>query len=416
MRQPPPHNVAQAFEEQLEERATEYRRNGFRAQPLPGLDTLSPADWTQPPPPYDWIVDGCFLRGTVAMLSGDGGLGKSLLMQQLCTAAALGQDWLGLETKGCNSLAFFCEDDVDELRRRQAAINRQYGCEPADLAGKVHYAARVGQENVLVEFDRRTDEPKYLPLLEQLRATVVRAKAQIVVLDTLADVFAGNEIIRNQVRRFVTALRKLALEVQGVVILTAHPSLTGMNSGTGLSGSTGWNNSVRSRLYLTRPKVDENEEEDTNERLLKTMKNNQGPYGGRIKLRWEDGVFTRAEDRAPGVTGTVETLRIDGAVTDAVRYLIKRGTRVAADPLARTSLVNLAKTLPSCRDYRRADLESSQLRLVERGRLVTVTMGPPSRRYAYLRTPDTTYPGEEGNPESASSSAPFAEPSQPSQP
>jgi hypothetical protein len=34
------------------------------------------------------------------------------------------------------------------------------------------------------------------------------------------------------------------------VLLTGHPSLTGINTGTGTSGSTAWNASVRSRLYF----------------------------------------------------------------------------------------------------------------------------------------------------------------------
>jgi hypothetical protein len=37
---------------------------------------------------------------------------------------------------------------------------------------------------------------------------------------------------------------------KGSVVLIAHPSLTGINTGTGISGSTQWHNSVRARFYL----------------------------------------------------------------------------------------------------------------------------------------------------------------------
>src|SRR5690606_4285666 len=117
----------------------------------------------------------------------------------LCTAMAIGRPWLGLDTKPGRTFAFFCEDDEDELHRRQAAINRHYGCEEADLSG-VEYAARVGLDNILVDFDRRSEQPRVLPLYEQLRNRVLAHEAQIVILDTLADVFAGDEIRRNQVR------------------------------------------------------------------------------------------------------------------------------------------------------------------------------------------------------------------------
>ncbi len=46
-----------------------------------------------------------------------------------------------------------------------------------------------------------------------------------------------------------------------------------MQSGTGLSGSIAWNNSVRSRLYFTADKTDEDL------RLLKNMKTNYGRKG-----------------------------------------------------------------------------------------------------------------------------------------
>ncbi len=404
MRQPPPHSSARAFVEDQQRRHDEaqaayeqqaaWGRPTSRGREPPPFESVSPANWTEAPPPYDWIVDGCFLRGTVAMISGDGGLGKSLLMQQLCTAAALGQSWLGLETKPCKAFAVFCEDDLDELRRRQHWINRHYRCEPADLAGRVEYAARVGQENILVEFDRRTDQPRFMPLLEQLKEKIRSIGAQIVVLDTLADVFAGNEIVRNQVRRFVSALRKVALEVQGVIILTAHPSLTGMNSGTGLSGSTGWNNSVRSRLYLTRATTrDGNEEEDTNERLLKTMKNNQGPWGGKIRLRWENGVFVRADQAAPAPT-LLDKLEIDVLLADVLRSLVRHDTRVAADPYARNGFATLARATAEAKHLGWKEVVSAQERMLASGKILKVELGSGTKRRAFLRTPDLLYPGE----------------------
>ncbi len=44
------------------------------------------------------MVRGLIPRGAVTMITGDGGVGKSLLAQQLLTAAAIGRDFLGCET------------------------------------------------------------------------------------------------------------------------------------------------------------------------------------------------------------------------------------------------------------------------------------------------------------------------------
>ena len=103
----------------------------------------------------------------------------------------------------------------------------------------------------------------------------------MLVLDSLHDIFAGEENRRVQARQFVQGLREIAREIDGVVLLSAHPSLSGRNSGTGESGSTAWNNAVRSRLYLT-----EADEQAGATRILKTMKANYGPPGRPKTTRW----------------------------------------------------------------------------------------------------------------------------------
>jgi RecA-family ATPase len=399
MRPTPPHNASQAFEDGFREASDRWERGEPRQEPqqrgLPTIGTLSPVDWTgKEAPAYDWMVEGCFLRGTVAMMSGDGGLGKSLLMQQLLTAAAVGRPWLGLDTQPARGYAFFCEDDEGELHRRQERINDHYEVSYAELGG-VRYASRVGQENVLVEFDRRTDQPRRMPLFDALAEDVKRHQAQIVVLDTLADVFAGNEIVRNQVRRFVTALRKLAMEIQGVIILTAHPSLSGMATGSGISGSTAWNNSVRSRIYLTKPKSNDEEEEDHNERLLRTMKNNQGPFGGALRLRWRDGVFVRS-DMVSSSLDLVGRLDLIGAVLKAVEDLCRTGTRMSPDKFARTYVVTALAGQPSLRPYTRGQVESAKDALLADGRLVQTTIKRDRKDRIYVKPASMTLPEEEG--------------------
>jgi hypothetical protein len=62
-------------------------------------------------------------------LYGAGGIGKTTLMQMLCTSAALDPakfrdiNWLGLPVRQCRSILLFCEDDADEMQRaRQRSI------------------------------------------------------------------------------------------------------------------------------------------------------------------------------------------------------------------------------------------------------------------------------------------------------
>jgi AAA domain len=79
-------------------------------------------------------------------------------------------------------------------------------------------------------------------------------EARLVVIETAADAFGGNENDRNQVRQFVQrGLGQIALKIDGALVCCAHPSRAGLSSGEGDSGSTGWNNAFRSRLYLHHP-------------------------------------------------------------------------------------------------------------------------------------------------------------------
>lgn len=74
-------------------------------------------------------------------------------------------------------------------------------------------------------------------------------------------------------------MRGLAIDHQLAVVLIAHPSLTGMSTGSGSSGSTAWSNSVRSRLYLERVKGADDREIDADLRVLQVKKSNYGPIG-----------------------------------------------------------------------------------------------------------------------------------------
>lgn len=264
-----------------------------RKSALEAFQPFTPADWIgKRPPDQQWMVEGCFLRGTVAILSGDGGLGKSLLLQQLMTCAALGRDWLGMKVQQCRTMAVFCEDDRDELHRRQWAINLHYDCDMGDIAEDLMIESRAGRDSVLMRFGRWGDDGQTTPLFHQIAYKAKEFGAQLLFLDTVADVFSGNEVDRNQPRRFISELRKLAIAMEGCVVLTQHPSVDGLASGTGRSGSTAWNNSARSRIYLT-----EDKKVPGNQRVLKTMKNNSAARGGKIALKWDRGVFVREAEQ-----------------------------------------------------------------------------------------------------------------------
>ena len=253
-----------------------------------GLKIIDPVRWAgKPIPTPKWLVEGWIPLRSVTMLSGDGGTGKSLLALQLLAAAAGRTSWLGLPVMPVKSFGIACEDDEDELHRRLADIAESMGIDFGDLEN-LQLTSRVGMANEFLRRDKFNKPQGPSEFFEQVLKESKAFGAQLVVIDGLHDTFDGNENSRPEARQFVGMLRKIALEIDGAVVLLAHPSLSGLNSGTGNSGSTAWNNAARSRLYLSRPKDDE---ADSNARVLRTMKANYGRVGDEIRIRWKEGVF-----------------------------------------------------------------------------------------------------------------------------
>jgi RecA-family ATPase len=240
----------------------------------------------KPIPERRWLVPNWIPHLTVTGIYGDGGVGKSLLGQQLITAAAIGKQWVGLNVDHVKTLGIFCEDDEDELIRRQHGINEHYGIDFADLEN-MRWLSRFGEDNILLDFS--TGRPQLTHFWHQVLETAAEFGAQAVLIDTVADTYGGNENDRSQSRHYVQqALGRLARQISGSVIALAHPSRLGLANGTGDSGSTGWNNSFRSRAYLSSPP---DEESDPLHRTLQRKKANYAVREETIDLKWERGVL-----------------------------------------------------------------------------------------------------------------------------
>src|SRR5262249_23821225 len=212
-----------------------------------------------PAPERRWIVQDWIVEGVVNSLYGDGGIGKTLLAQQLAYCLRIGKPFLGIEVERKTSFCVLCEDDVQEIHRRHDTISAGLG-HPHDnpFAGGVTLWPRVGLDNLLVTWDN-SNRPHLTRQFQDIWAEVLKRRPDLLVLDTLADVYGGNEIVRVQVNHFIkTVLGRLILKAKEAgfiltVLLLAHPSMAGKASGSGASGSTAWENAVRARLYMRRP-------------------------------------------------------------------------------------------------------------------------------------------------------------------
>lgn len=214
-------------------------------------------------------------------------------------------------------------------------------------------------------------------LFKQIEGKVKELRPSFFILDAMADVYGGDENVRGQVRQFIALLRRLAIENRVTVLLVAHPSLSGMASGSGTSGSTGWSNSVRSRLYLE-PAVNEDREADPCLRKLTVMKSNYGPKGTSVALRWDRGRFVLV-----GGVGTFERMATEAKDDGLFLKLLKMATgqKRRASPLIG---MNYAPTIfagmPDGNGVKSVRFKAAMERLLRDKKICVEEVGPPSKR------------------------------------
>ena len=307
-------------------------------------------------PDRKWIVSEWLPAGHVTINYGNGGVGKTLLAQQLMTACATSTPWCGLAVTPCRSLALFCEDDEDELWRRQEAINRQAGVDFRDL-GDMRWQSGVGDDNLLMTFDG-SGRGLLTPRLHKLIEDAEKHEARLLVIDTAADVFGGNENDRSQVRQFVgRALGGIARQIKGAVLLNAHPSRSGMGAtGDMDGGSTGWSNTARSRWSVVRPPADGDEPAGSDERILTKRKANYSSIGDEIRLRWQDGVLVPVQG-AGGIIGTIQRRSAEDTFLTLLDRCADQGVRVSASAHSPNYAPKIFAKRPDAEGCRKQDFD-----------------------------------------------------------
>ncbi len=259
--------------------------------------------------------------GLVTVLSGHGGVGKSVLAMQLLACIGTGRPLFGIPTRRSRIAFFSAEDGADLLQQRLLWVCQGLGIEPAELDGWVHLLDATEGEPVLfhdvqVAGQRiGTTTGSYAELGRYLD----RHDIEVLIVDNMSDAFDGNEIERAKVRAFMRSLPQLRSGRRMTVLLLAHVdkgTARGERSGSeAYSGSTAVHNSARSRIYLAR--------ERDGQLRLEHQKNNLGPLAQPLLLAWPDGQLPQLDQP---VNGHVQAL-IDSALIRQLLRLIGEFTQ-----------------------------------------------------------------------------------------
>ena len=351
------------------------------AAPAP-MGWVDMSKWDEgPPPDRQWAVRDRIPLRQAGLFSGEGGTGKSIIELMKNVAHVAGKDWLGSMPERGPAFYIGAEDEVDELRRRLDSIAKHYGTNFKELIeGGLYIKCLLGEDATLCAANGKSGKIEVTGLYRQLYEAAGDIKPKNISIDTLSRAFAGNEIDRVQVYGFAMHLQALAKVSDGSVTVLSHPSLAGMSSGSGISGSTAWHGAFRFRMYLRGFKGDRDEQPETDLRELEFKKNQYGPLGETVCVKWEKGIFVPQGDGS-----SLDTLARDQTIDDLFVKTLARLTQQGRDLSPHSTSNNFAPTVIAEQaeakeaGIRKRDFKAAYERLLDVKRIQIVTEGPPSR-------------------------------------
>ena len=226
----------------------------------PSLDLEVLAEREPAPPRF--VVQDWLPSGYATLFAGHGGVGKSGIALNLAVCIAAGLPFFGLAVERCRVLYASCEDRENVLHWRLARICRHLGIDLAGLRGWLQVLDLVGRDSILWERDPRTGLTLSRAYYE-LQARSKEYATEVLMLDGISDTFGGGENVKTEVKRYVNACLALVPADTGALLLIGHvakPAASNPSTNEGYSGSTGWHNAVRARLYLY-PEMEESDED-----------------------------------------------------------------------------------------------------------------------------------------------------------
>lgn len=316
-------------------------------------------DWAQlvadEPEDVSWIIPGWLPGGCVTLYNGDGGSGKSFCSLEIAVRLALGAPVFGKQTARMKVAFLSGEDDVRTLYNRAKKIAQKIGHTPIDLNGWLFLRDASADESVLFSEaqgeanGRKTGIVDYWTARFDLVAQHWESSgAQLLILDNSSDVYDANENDRAKVKQFLSGLNRL-LSFDTAILLLAHVNAETAKlggDGKGYSGSTAWNNGVRSRWFQWRK---------DGEIFLQLKKSNYAPPGLTVEIAWDGATatFTIGEEIALDHNPSQHA----GLVLRLINEFAEAETAICPSKAARNNVFKILKAHP---DYPKS-LGSSSL-------------------------------------------------------
>jgi RecA-family ATPase len=351
-------------------------------EPLKWLD-MSKWD-TEPVPQREWAIRDRVPLNQAGLFSGEGGTGKSIIELMKDVAHVTGKDWLGSLPEIGPAFYIGAEDDKNEIHIRLAAIAGHYGVAFKELIeGGLHVLCLLGEDATLCT-QSRSGKVETTILYKRLYEAAGDIKPKNISIDTLSRAFSGNEIDRVQVYAFAMHMQALAMVGGGSVTVLSHPSLQGISSGSGISGSTAWHGAFRFRQYLRGIKSEDGEQPDSDLRQLEFKKNQYGPIGESVVLRYQRGLFL-PEGGVCSLDKMAREQKADDVFLNLLARYDREGRNVSDKPTSPTYAPANFRKEKEASGLRKEDLADAMRRLFAVGKIHIESYGKPSRPYSRIR-------------------------------
>jgi archaellum biogenesis ATPase FlaH len=219
----------------------------------------------EPQPPVDWILQNLISAGSLNVIVGEPGCGKTYLMISLGVCIALGKAWLGLSTKQGRVLFVDEESGERRLARRLGEVLRgEFGDEstPFNFISLARFKFEHEEDCIL------------------LSTLIEENTYSLVVIDALADVMDGDENSKEETQPLLSALRRVAETTNAAIVVIHHTNKMG-----GYRGSSAIKASADLMLFVK-------SDGDDGEVTLEVQKSRDAePIKLSAELTWNDGQF-----------------------------------------------------------------------------------------------------------------------------
>lgn len=166
-------------------------------------------------PAPTWLVDGYIPQGGFVGLYGPSGEGKSFVAIDLALAVATGRPWQGIPTTKQFVVYIAAEGGVGSVKRIAAWLHH-YKVDPAE----------VDAAWLIESLSVQDDADDLARLMSRLEDEVER-RPGLIILDTLARCFDGDENKQEDMGKFIAGVDRMRLAYGATVVIVHHTNKGG---------------------------------------------------------------------------------------------------------------------------------------------------------------------------------------------